>query len=198
MKVGSPGFIAFIGGSKANKTPEGHSGRVASVPREFSFLECPRGGMEKEVKAMPPQELAFAAPGTEEMMEVGVGGGSAVITGVVEGVVVKMAPQMGAAAPILSWGTLLGVPTLGVAGALFTRGLISDVCKGIATGGLAILGYSLPAMLAPEMFGRKTTKLTAEQLAALAAGKDVKQLTTGLLNAPQRAQAQVSVGLGYE
>ena len=145
---------------------------------------------------MPPQAVAIAAPGTEEMMKVAVGGGSATITGVVEGVIVKMAPQMGAAAPILSWGTLLGVPTLGVTGALFTRGLIGDMCQGIAAGGLAILGYSLPAILAPEMFGRKTNQLTAEQRAALAAG-NVKLLPSGPGWAPQRAQEGIKSAIEF-
>ena len=139
---------------------------------------------------MPPQEFAIAAPGTEEMTKVGAGVAGAGIAGVVSGVVVKMAPQMGAAAPILTWGTLLGVPAVGVAGALFTKGLIGDVFQGIAAGGVYGLAYTLPSMLVPEMFGRKT--LTAEQRAALAAGKDVKQLTEG----PQRAQEAAARAAG--
>ena len=148
---------------------------------------------------MPPQELAFAAPGTEEMMATGIETVAGGATGAVEGVIIRMAPQMGAAAPILSWGTLLGVPVLGIAGALFTRGMISDVLKGVAVGGTAILGYSVPAMLAPEMFGKKKGQLTQEQLAALAE-RDVKLLPPGVEFAPQRAQAQfrAAVGAGYE
>lgn len=43
-----PRLDYFIGGSKANKKPEGHSGRVVSVPRAFLFPGCPRGE-KKEV-----------------------------------------------------------------------------------------------------------------------------------------------------
>ena len=139
---------------------------------------------------MPPQELAFAAPGTEEMMGVAVVGGSAGITGVVEGVVVKMAPQMGAAAPVLTWGTTLGVPLGGALGALFTRGLISEAFKGIAAGGLAMLGFTLPEMLMPgEERGR-----TREQVGQ---GRDVKLLGRGAADAAQRAQeaaAKAAIG----
>ncbi|MBA7716038.1 hypothetical protein ES703_125097 [subsurface metagenome] len=108
----------------------------------------------------------------------------------VEGIIVKMAPQMGAAAPILTWGTLLGVPLVGVGGALFTRGLIGDLLKGVAAGGCAILGYSLPAMLAPELFGRRAP-------GQLGAAPGVKQLGAGPLGAAQMAQAQARVGIEF-
>ncbi len=134
------------------------------------------------------QEFAFAAPGTEEMTKVATGLVGAGMTGVVEGVIVKMAPQLGAAAPMLSWGTLLGTPLIGVAGALFAKGMIGDLLQGVAAGGTAILGYSLPAMLAPDLFGQKGKGLTAEQRAALAAGREVKLLPAGLGDAAQRAQ----------
>jgi len=137
---------------------------------------------------MPPQQLAFAPPGTEEMTKVVTGVAGAGITGVVEGIIVKMAPQMGAAAPLLSWGTLLGMPLVGVAGALFTKGMIGDLFQGVASGGTAILGYSLPAMLVPELFGRKAPQPTAEQRAALAAARSIKQLPAGMGDAAQRAQ----------
>ena len=135
---------------------------------------------------MPPQVVAFAAPGTEEMTKVVTGLAGAGMTGVVEGVIVKMAPAMGAAAPILTWGTLLGVPAIGVAGALFARGMIGDLLQGVAAGGTAILGYSLPAMLAPEMFGKKAPQ-SQDQLGA---GR-IKQLSAGPAVAPQRAQEAV-------
>ena len=144
------------------------------------------------------QELAFAAPGTEEMTKVAAGVVSAGITGAVEGVIVKMAPQMGAAAPVLTWGTLLGVPLVGIGGALFSRGMISDVLQGVAAAGTAILGYTLPAMLLPEMFGKRSG-LTAEQRAALAAGRDIKLLQPGLGDAAQRAQAMAArAGAGLD
>ncbi len=104
---------------------------------------------------MNPQEFAFAAPRAEEMTKtvVGIAGGG--IAGVVEGTVVMFSKGMGALEPILSWGALLGAPAVGVAGALFTRGMLGDLFQGVAAGGTAILGYSLPAMIAPEIFGRK-------------------------------------------
>ncbi|GAI45366.1 unnamed protein product, partial [marine sediment metagenome] len=52
-------------------------------------------------------------------------------------------------------GSLLGVPVLGIAGALFTRGMIGDLSMGVAAGGTAVLGYSLPAMVAPELFAKR-------------------------------------------
>ena len=136
---------------------------------------------------MPPQQIAFAPPGPEEMTKVVASVGGAGITGVVEGVIVKMAPQMGAAAPILTWGTLLGVPLVGIGGALFMKGIIGDLLQGVANGGCAILGYSLPAMLVPEMFGRRRTPSPEE----IAAGRDVKLLGKGALDAPLRAQAGI-------
>ena len=135
---------------------------------------------------MAQEAIAFAAPGTEEMTKTVTGLAGAGITGVVEGVIVKMAPQLGALEAPFTWAALLGIPAVGVAGALFSRGMISDLMQGVAAGGTAIAAYTLPAMLMPEMFGRRG--LTAEQRAALAAGGDVKQLPAGPLNAPQRAQ----------
>ena len=139
------------------------------------------------------QEIAFAAPRAEEMTRVVTGVAGAGITGIVEGVIVKMAPQMGAAAPILTWGTTLGLPLIGIGGALFTRGMLSDLFQGIAAGGIAILGYTLPEMLMPAA-GRR---LTAEQRAAIAAGRDVKQLGQGSLSAAQRAQAGVKSSIEF-
>ena len=133
------------------------------------------------------QEFAFAAPTTEEITEAGIGVAGAGIAGIVEGVVVKMAPQLGALETPFTWATLLGIPIVGTAGALFTRGMLGDLFKGVAAGGTAIAAYILPGMLMPETFGRKNRQLTPEQQAALAAGRDVKQLPPGL-DAPQRAQ----------
>ncbi len=125
-----------------------------------------------------PQEFGIAAPRAEEMTKVVAGIAGAGITGVVEGATVTFAKGMGALEPIFSWGVLLGAPAVGLAGALFTRGMIGDVFQGVAAGGTAILGYSLPAMLLPEIFTRKTP-LSAEQRAALAAGGGVKLLGAG-------------------
>jgi len=136
---------------------------------------------------MPP-EFGIAAPRAEEMTKVVAGVAGAGITGVVEGATVMFAKGMGALEPIFSWGVLLGAPAVGIAGALFTRGLIGDVCQGVAAGGTAILGYSLPAMIAPEIFGRKAP-LSAEQRAALAAGggNAVKLLGAGPAAAAEAA-----------
>ena len=135
---------------------------------------------------MPPEAIAFAAPRAEEMTKTVAGVAGAGITGVVEGATVMLAKGMGALEPIISWAALLGAPVVGIAGALFTRGLIGDVCQGVAAGGTAILGYSLPAMIAPEIFGRKAP-LSAEQRAALAAGNSVKLLGAGPAAAAEAA-----------
>ena len=146
---------------------------------------------------MPPQEaIAFAAPRTEEMTRAVVGVGAGLATGGAAGLMAKIAPQFGVVSPILTWGSLLVAPVLGLFGALFTRGMLSDACLGVAAGGAGALGYCVPALL-PEL-GLARGQLTAEQRAALAAGRSVKQLPPGPQYAPQRAQAQVSVGLGYE
>lgn len=131
------------------------------------------------------QEIAFAAPGTEEMTKSVTGLAGAGITGVVEGVIVKMAPQMGALEVPFTWAALLGIPAVGIAGALFSRGMISDLMQGVAAGGTAIAGFTLPAMLMPNMFGRRAPAGAQEQLAA----SNVKQLAAGPLGAPARAQA---------
>jgi len=143
------------------------------------------------------REGAIVTPGTEEMTRVVITGAGAGITGAVEGVITKMAPRTGALAPLLTWGTLLTVPLVGIAGALFTRGMLGDLCQGIASGGLAVIGYTLPEMLAP-ITGRKSpgAGLTAEQRAAIAAGS-VKQLAAGAEGAAQRAQ-QLGVKVGID
>lgn len=129
------------------------------------------------------QEIAFAAPRAEEMTRIVTGVAGAGITGVVEGVIVKMAPQMGAAAPILTWGTTLGVPLVGAMGALFTRGMLGDLFEGVAAGGVAILGYTLPEFLVPVAGGRAPASVG--QLG----GGSIKQLPAGPAAAAQRAQA---------
>jgi len=135
------------------------------------------------------QELAFATPRPEEMTEVAIGMGSAGVTGLAEGVIVKFAPGLGALEPVFTWGTLLGFPLVGAIGSLFTRGMISGVFKGIAAGGAAILGYSLPALVTPFM---------PAGARLLGGSPGVKQLTAGSpLQAPQRAQSQARVGLEF-
>ena len=105
-----------------------------------------------------PEAIAFAAPETEEMMKVAVTGIGAVFTGMVEGVAVSMAPQMGTLQPMVEWGTFLGVPLLGVAGALFTRGMLGDLFTGVACGGLGALGLKLPELVAGGVPGFAGTK----------------------------------------
>jgi len=133
------------------------------------------------------QELAFAAPRTEEMTRTAIGVGVGAVTGVVQGVVAKFAPQFGKIAPFLTWGSLIATPLVGVAGALFTRGMISDAFMGVAAGSSGVLGYSIPGLL--EVGLAQRGQLTEAQRAALAAGRGVKQLPAGPLGAPQRQQA---------
>ena len=101
------------------------------------------------------EAVGFAAPRPEEMTKTVTGLAGAGVAGVVEGTVVMFSKKMGALEPFLSWGALLGVPAIGIAGALFTRGMLGDISQGVAAGGTAVLGYSLPAMLAPELFQRR-------------------------------------------
>lgn len=137
------------------------------------------------------QEIAFAAPGTEQMTRVVTIGAGAGITGAVQGVVVKAAPQLGALEPLFTWGSLLGIPALGAAGSLFTRGMLSDLFLGVAAGGLGVVGYSLPELLAPITGGRA---LGSGQ-GLLSARPGIKQLTAGPLGAPRRMQqAAIQVG----
>ena len=139
------------------------------------------------------QELAFAAPTTEEMTRVASIGVGAGFTGAVEGVIVSMAPKLGALEVPVTWGVLLGVPAVGAAAALMTKGILSDLALGIAAGGAAILGYTLPAML--TAFTERRGQLTAEQRAALAAGGGVKLLGAGAGEAAQRAQRAAAMSL---
>ncbi|MBA7465045.1 hypothetical protein ES707_00206 [subsurface metagenome] len=135
---------------------------------------------------MAQEAIAFAAPRAEEMTRVAAGLGGAGIAGVVGGVVVRMAPQLGAAGPILTWGTLLGMPLVGIGGALFTRGMLGDVFQGVAAGGVYGLAYSLPALLIPAVAGRRN----------LGQGdRDVKLLGAG---AAQRAQEAAARALGVK
>jgi hypothetical protein len=126
------------------------------------------------------------------MTEVAISGGGALVTGLAEGVVIKFAPGLGALQPVFTWGTLLGVPLVGAAGALFTKGMIGDLFKGIAAAGLGVLGYSLPALIAPYM---PTGAQGARQLSGQ---QGVKQLPAGPMSAPQRAQQQAArIGLEF-
>jgi len=140
-------------------------------------------------------ELAFAAPRTEEMTKVAIGMGVGGVTGLAEGVIISMAPALGAMQPVLTWGTLLGVPLVGAAGALFARGMIGDVFQGVAAGGSAILGYSLPALLKPYLpTGGQGGGQGARQVGS---GQGVKQLPAGPAGAPQRAQQMARAGMEF-
>ena len=138
-----------------------------------------------------PDAIAFAAPRAEEMTRVVTVGAGAGITGAVEGIVVKMAPQLGALEPIFTWGALLGIPAIGAMGALFTSGMLSDLSLGIAAGGLGVVGYSLPEMMAP------LTARKGSSGSLLNPGSSVKQLPAGPLGAAQRAQAGARVGIEF-
>ncbi len=121
------------------------------------------------------EAMTFAAPRTEDITETAIGMGSGLATGLVEGFMVSMAPKLGNAAPLITWGTLVGVPLVGAAGALFTRGMIGDLFKGVAAGGAAILGYSIPALIAP---------LTEKRAGGGGGGPGVKQLGQGRPESP--------------
>jgi len=139
------------------------------------------------------QEIAFAAPRTEEMTRTVVGAGAGLATGGVVGVMAKIAPEFGVVSPILTWGSLLIAPVLGVFGALFTRGMLSDACLGVAAGGAGALGYCVPGLL-PELGIARRSQGQGQ----LGAGSGVKQLSAGPLGAPQRAQqAAAKVGLEF-
>ena len=142
---------------------------------------------------MAGEAIAFAAPGTEEMTKTAVSAVGAGMTGVVEGVIVKVAPQLGALEVPFTWAALLGIPAVGVAGALFSRGMISDLMQGVAAGGVAVAGFTLPSMLIPDMFGRRGRGAGKEQLGQ---GEDVKQLGEGPLGAARRAQEAAARAAG--
>ncbi len=131
---------------------------------------------------MPGEAIAIAAPRVEEVTETLAVGAGAGITGLFQGVIVRVAPTMGAAAPMLTWGSLIGAPTLGIFGALFTRGMLGNVFRGVAAGGIGVLCYALPELIAPTL-GRRAP--------AVAGGGGVKLLGAGVAGAPARAQAAV-------
>lgn len=128
---------------------------------------------------------AFAAPRTEEMTRTAIGLGGAVVTGLAEGVIIKFAPGLGALKPLVEWGALLGTPLVGIAGALFTRGMIGELFQGVAAGSAGVLGYVMPSMIAPYM---PTGGQGARQLGG---GQGIKQLPAGQMSAAERAQSQV-------
>jgi len=129
------------------------------------------------------QEFALAAPTTEEMTRTAVGVGVGVVTGLAQGIVTKFAPQLGALATPLTWASLLLTPIVGVAGALLTKGMISDACVGIAIGSSGVLGFSLPGLM-PELGLAKRPQGQGQ----LPAGAGVKLLPPGAQFAPQRQQ----------
>lgn len=131
---------------------------------------------------MPNGAIAIAAPRAEEVTRTVSGMAGAGITGLAEGMIVRIAPKMGAAAPVLTWGALIGTPVLGTLGALFTRGILGDVFQGVAAAGVGILGYSLPELVAPTA-GRRAGGSPTQ----LGGGAPVKQLPAGAGAAPQRA-----------
>ena len=135
---------------------------------------------------MPAEAIAFAAPRAEDVTRTVSSLAGAGIAGLAEGIIVRVAPQMGAAAPVLTWGALIGTPMLGALGALFTRGLLSNVLEGVAAGGVGVLAYSMPELIAPTA-GRRRTPAAPGQLPP---GSQVKQLPGGA-SAAQRAQQSV-------
>ncbi|MBA7637662.1 hypothetical protein ES703_45308 [subsurface metagenome] len=136
------------------------------------------------------QEAVFAAPRTEEITRAAVGMGAGVVTGLSQGVIAKFAPQFGAAAPFLTWGSLLITPLVGIAGALFTRGMISDVFMGVAAGSSGVLGFSVPGLM-PEIGRRRVSGQNGGDQGG------IKQLGAGAKYAPQRQQGAVRVGIEF-
>jgi len=139
-----------------------------------------------------PEAIAFGTPRAEEMTRIVTGLAGAGVTGAVQGVIVSLAPKVGALEPIFTWGTLLGIPAVATAGALFTRGMLGDLFQGAACGGLGVVGYSLPAMLAEF----------TERRAPVGGGRPlpggVKLLPPGAAGAAARAAASVArVGLEF-
>ena len=134
---------------------------------------------------MAERAIAIAAPTTVEVTRTVSMAAGAGITGLMEGMIVRIAPKMGAAAPVLTWGALIGVPTFGIFGALFTRGVLGDVLTGVAAGGIGVLGYSLPEMISPTV-GRRA--------APPGGGAPVKLLPAGITGAPARAAARAAAG----
>ena len=143
------------------------------------------------------QEIAFAAPRAEEMTRVVTGAVGAGVTGLVEGVMVEMAPQMGKAEPLLTWGTLLGAPLIGGFGALFTRGMLGDLCQGVLAGGLGVVGYSLPALME-----KAKSKPTSQARAQVGAGQGVRQINAGQgvrrITSPASAPARAAAMAGNQ
>ena len=145
-------------------------------------------------------EIAFAMPRAEEVTSKVVGLGGAGIAGVIEGFVVKIAPNLGALELPVKWLTFIAVPLAGAAVALVTKGILSDLAFGGGCGGAGVFGFLLPELVAPITGAKKGGgggQLTPEQQAALAARRGVKQLPPGARFAPERA-AMAAVGAGYE
>jgi len=138
---------------------------------------------------MPPQDFAFATPDTEEITKVAVTGVAAGFTGMVEGVMVSMAPQMGTLQPMVEWATYLGVPLLAIAGALFTKGMVADALTGVACGGMGVLGMKLPDLMAAGIPGFAGGRPPG----SVPGGARVKQLGAGN-PAAVRAQQAARVG----
>jgi len=129
------------------------------------------------------EAIAIRAPTGVEVTESVTSMGAAGITGLAEGLAVRLAARVpGTAGTMLSWGSLIGIPIGGVIGALFTRGMLGDAMKGIAAAGFGILGYSLPELISPT--ARKVRTPTSQ----LGGGAPVKEITAG---AAQRAQQAV-------
>lgn len=134
---------------------------------------------------MAERAFAIAVPtGAEVTSTVSTVAGAGII-GLIEGMIVRIAPKMGSMAPYLTWATLIGAPVGGVIGALLTKGMLSDVLKGVAAGGAGVFGYSLPEMIAPTVGRRAGSPMQ------LGGGAPVKMLPAGVAGAPARAAAAV-------
>ncbi len=135
------------------------------------------------------EAIAIRAPTGVQVTESVTSMGAAGITGLAEGLGVRLAARVpGTAGTMLTWGSLIGVPIGGVIGALFTRGMLGDAMKGIAAAGFGILGYSMPELISPTV-GRR-----AGSPAQVGGGAPVKLLPAGVGGAPARAAAKAAAG----
>lgn len=126
------------------------------------------------------EAIAIRAPTGVEVTNTVTNAGAAGITGLGEGLAVRLAARVpGTAGTMLTWGTLMGVPIGSVIGSLLTRGMLGEALKGVAAAGFGILGYSMPELISP------TARRVRTPTSQLGGGAPVKELTQG---AAQRAQ----------
>lgn len=110
----------------------------------------------------------------ERAIDVGISAGGAILGGIVEGVLVMTVERVASEdmKPIFTWGTLITVPLLAGIGAILAKGRFSDLLRGVAAGGVGIIGYVAPKELSAAAGA-------AGRVKQLAPGTGAKQLGTG-------------------